>query len=278
MATTTPLAGIAGTFAQWGIRFDTTAIVPGRPTGRFEPVGVMIHHDAVKGPAGASHKVARVGRSDVPGPLYQFVVRRDLVVDVVTLGRANHAGEGGPWGVIEADAGNRMAVGVCFENAGTDAEPLPARMLALGELVTAAVFDHLGLPVSDVSGGVCGHREYTPRKIDPHGVDMRGFRAAVAFVARQGPRGQGEQEEDMITPENLRELLQETEFGLGPANSRILNEPDGKITLEGLLVALVGHTAAQSKQLAELTDRLDQVIELLTPPAPVVADTTGGGS
>lgn len=279
MATTTPLEGIQDTFRRWGVPFRDGAIVPGRPF-TFAPVGVMLHHDAVKGPAGASHKVARVGRKDVPGPLYQFVVRRDLVVDVVSLGRANHAGEGGPWGAIGKDVGNRVSVGVCLENAGDGSEPYVGGQVSLAALATAAILDHLDLGTTmAVRRGVCGHREYTDRKIDPRDVDMGGFRTTVnGFLWAGPPQTETSEGDDMPTPEQLRRLLETTQVGLGPVNARLLGQPDGDISLDGLLVALAGHTAAQTKALADVGAKLDTVIKLLTPPAITITGLPGGGT
>lgn len=260
MATTqqsSPLAGIAATFARWGVPFDATDVVPGRPKGAFEPVSVIVHHDAVKGRPGASRKVVRQGRADLPGPLYQIMIGRDLVADVVTLGRANHAGTGGPWGRIGKDSGNRMAVGVCFEHAGTADEVWPLSLTVFGALVVAAVCDHLGVDPDDVDVSVCGHKEYTPRKPDPYALDMDRFRRAVRVRLEAGPDldQDDEQEDDMQTSDVLR---------LGPGNAALLDQDDREITVGEAVTGAFATGVANGRKLDALIAGQQETNRLLT--------------
>lgn len=271
-----PLHGIEDTFARWGIQLDTSDVVPGHPRGGFAPEFVMIHHDAGrwKDTAGRvivapSRRLIRVGRKDVPPPLYHIYVRRDLKVELITRGRANHAGKGGPWRDLGKDEGNRRALGVCLAHmgkaeGGDPQEPVRAEFLELAGRVAAAACDHI-----DASAGeVLGHKEYTDRKPDPYGIHMPTFRADVGELLFAGPGGvdhggtppSGEGD-DMIDAQGLRKLLETTRVGLGPVNARLLANGAGEITLDGLLVAIAGHTAAQSQQLERIADALEALVE-----------------
>lgn len=76
----------------------------GRPSGGDDwnacrPVGVQSHHIASHPtPASPTPGLAlvKVGRSDLPGPLCNGTAGVDLVYRIITLGYANHPGEGGP--------------------------------------------------------------------------------------------------------------------------------------------------------------------------------------
>ena len=77
--------------------------------------------------------------------------------------------------------GNALLVGIEAENDGVG-EPWPSIQLVAMVRATAAVLDLLGQPRSNV----WGHREYTPRKIDPAGITMAQFRADVAAARPPG--------------------------------------------------------------------------------------------
>jgi hypothetical protein len=96
--------------------------------GSFGPwVGGLIHHDASSTASGTWGALGIIigGRSDVPGPLAQGQAARGTVpqIAVVTAGRGNHAGAGGPFrtdsGVtIPLDSGNRWLIGLEVANNG----------------------------------------------------------------------------------------------------------------------------------------------------------------
>jgi len=100
------MRAIASTLTRQGI---TPVFFTGWDTvdagGVFEPHGLVEHWDAssrLSGEWGAISTIrfGRGGASPVPGPLAQFQVARALdgkpKVGIVTAGRANHAGLGGP--------------------------------------------------------------------------------------------------------------------------------------------------------------------------------------
>ncbi|KWW97387.1 hypothetical protein LI90_4359 (plasmid) [Carbonactinospora thermoautotrophica] len=183
------LTGLETTLRRWGLRVEVLnggRGYPGRP-GRFDPRGVIWHHTAgsLAGGPTASLQTCIRGRSDVPGPLCQVYVGRDLAVRVVTYGRANHAGAGGPWRDVPRDSGNAYFVGVEVESTGNPAtEPWTPQMLDVCRRVMAGILDHIGQPADRL----IGHKEWAPgRKPDPHSLDMGRERALVAELLRHGP-------------------------------------------------------------------------------------------
>jgi hypothetical protein len=257
MATTT-LEGIERTFRKWGVHLDTSDMVPGHPRGAFVPEYVMIHHDAGRaGVPAPSHRIIREGRPTVPPPLYQLYVRRDLKVELVSYGRANHAGEGGPWRDLGVNEGNRRSVGICVAHTGylegKHAEPWDSAVVRRLYLVTAVVCDFLGIDADRV----LAHKEYTDRKPDPL-LHMGLFRTEVGDILTDGPPTTPREGDDMTPPE-LLELLTETKVKLGPKNAELLRQPDGDISLAELLVTIAGRGAEQSRLLgATLEEARDQ--------------------
>lgn len=154
----------------------------GRPY-TFEPRAVVFHHTAssLAGGNAPSLRIVRDGRGDISGPLSQVLVARDGTVYVVAAGRANHAGYGGPWRNIPKDAMNRYGVGVEVENNGIG-EPWSEQLLAALDKVYVVLLKGLGLDES----WLLGHKEWTPRKIDPAGINMGEYRARIAGVLRGG--------------------------------------------------------------------------------------------
>src|SRR5690242_2079803 len=91
---------------SWGLTVETEPgyATRGRPFS-FHPKGVLCHHTASAEHSGnfGSERIVTQGRSDLPGPLAQFLLGRDGTVKVIALGYANHAGIGGPHAGIPAN-------------------------------------------------------------------------------------------------------------------------------------------------------------------------------
>jgi hypothetical protein len=116
------------------------------------------------------------GRPGLPGPLAQLGLARDGSWQVIAAGVAWHAGTGGlPW--VPANQGNQHLIGVEAESTGTSNDWTPQQLESYPRGV-AALLRHLNLGASRAAG----HKEYTPRKIDPAfwPGDMAGFRNSVA--------------------------------------------------------------------------------------------------
>lgn len=146
-----------------------------RGSADFDPKGIMAHHTAgaTMGEAPSLNTVI-YGRPGLPGPLSQAVLGRSGTIYMVASGRANHAG----FGVWRSVSGNTHFIGIEAENSGLG-QPWPDVQLRAYVAMCAAFCRKLELS----SLMVCGHREYAlpkGRKIDPAGIDMDEFRAAVS--------------------------------------------------------------------------------------------------
>jgi hypothetical protein len=150
--------------------------------GTFAPRGVLFHHTASNQASGNAPAlgICTHGRSDLAGPLCQFLVGRDGTVYFVARGRANHAGYGGPIKGIPQDSGNAYLYGVECENNGLG-EPWREEQ----KRAIAILFALLLKRMNRGARMVLAHREYTSRKIDPTGIDMDAFRKRVQKVKRK---------------------------------------------------------------------------------------------
>lgn len=140
----------------------------------FTPKVVVAHHTAGPREGDApSLNVCIKGRGDLSGPLCHVLLSRSGVCHVVAAGVANHAGPGSWQGV----KGNSNALGIEAENTGRG-EPWSRKQLVAFQLCAATLARRIGRDETCV----VGHKEWTPRKIDPAGIDMDSFRAAVRLI------------------------------------------------------------------------------------------------
>ena len=164
--------------ASYGLRVQ---LYPGwetRGSSYFYPGGVVCHHTAsAAGSNMPSLGVVINGRPDLAGPLCNVLLARDGTCVVIAAGRANHAGSGGYRGLV----GNSSVLGIEAENNGVGEPWSQAQMDAYIKLA-AAMVDGINRDAS----WVCAHREWTSRKIDPTGINMGIFRAAVADTLGSG--------------------------------------------------------------------------------------------
>jgi hypothetical protein len=149
--------------------------------GSFTPKAIMLHHDA--SPAGETSNgvdVIRDGRPGLAGPLSQLWLAYDGTWHVVAAGRANHAGEGGPWGVISADDGNGDAIGIETDHTTDEKWTDPQRSEGLRGV--HAIAQRLGITTrAEIDRAITAHKEYAPdRKVDPDPMDMDNARAQLA--------------------------------------------------------------------------------------------------
>lgn len=166
-------------------------VVPGwRDRGRdgtFRPFAVFEHHTASAATAGNTPSLGIVthgrgvpGTVDyLPGPLANFVVGRSGLIVIVAAGRCNHAGEGGPLKGIPKDSGNSYALGIEIENNGVGEEYPPEQKRA-SAILTAVLLERIEQPARYS----IGHKEWTPRKIDPS-FGMNAFRNRVRDILRK---------------------------------------------------------------------------------------------
>lgn len=151
-----------------------------RPSGDFDPKGIMLHHDA--SPAGASSTAVHViinGRTGLPGPLSQLWLDYWGRWHIVAAGRANHAGLG-QWGDCPTNAGNAYFLGI--ESDHTTDEQWTGDQEDYGTRGVVALCDKLGIrgDAATLRKRLCAHKEYAPnRKADPHPMNMANFRATI---------------------------------------------------------------------------------------------------
>jgi N-acetylmuramoyl-L-alanine amidase CwlA len=147
----------------------------GRPY-TFSPIGVVFHHTASNSNGGAIPALGTVtnGRPGIPGPLCNILIGRDLSVNLVAAGYANHAGEGGPYRSVPANSGNRYFIGIEVENNGIG-EPWKDALLDVVARVSAICLEH----TQHGAEWCIGHKTWTTRKIDPANIDMAKFQAKV---------------------------------------------------------------------------------------------------
>lgn len=137
----------------------------GRPTGDFDPFGVLIHHTgtatSMTRPAPTVPMCIK-GRPDLPGPLCHVVIGFDGLCHVIAAGRANHAGTNKGSGPIAAGDGNAQMIGFEVDYSGSQAMS-PVQFDAMVK-ASAAVLKKLGKNESFARG----HKETsTSGKWDP---------------------------------------------------------------------------------------------------------------
>ena len=210
--------------------------------GLFTPTGVLWHHTATtrRPPHDMpSLDVCIDGRSDLPGPLCQILAGRSGRLAVISVGRCNHAGAGGPLPGIPANDGNRHLVGIELENDGIG-EAYPAAQIDAAVTATAVILALLG----QTPDRVWFHREWTPRKPDPRGLDAADIRGRVAGRRRTTTSTEGTNMPTTATEQALigqwQQMLLDNGAALGdsgPArNGR--DEQFGRLTLEASKVIL----------------------------------------
>ena len=158
--------------------------------GAFSPVGSMNHHTAAGGTAEApSLNTVKYGRSGIPGPLCNGLICRKFHLHLISDGRANDSGMGrsdvlrkvradlDPTGrptLADDVNGNPWFYDWEFENNGVG-EPFAPEMMEIAYRINHALCE-----AHKWTANRCiAHREWTKRKIDPTGWDMRAFRAEV---------------------------------------------------------------------------------------------------
>lgn len=147
----------------------------GRPYA-FNPQGFVAHHTASNARAPGDYPslgIVRDGRSDLPGPLAQFGLARSGAIVVIAAGYANHAGSGG-WRGLK---GNGSVWGCEAENDGVG-EPWRSAQIRNFPRLAAALARHTPFAPEMC----CMHREWTPAKIDPTGIDGPAFRRYVTAL------------------------------------------------------------------------------------------------
>lgn len=175
--------------------------------------GVMYHHTGDGASDSVTENLLVNGRSDLPGPLCNFMAADDGYIVCIAQGSANHAGKGDPdtLRLVQDDAmpldrevqpnqhsssagsvaGNGRYYG--WESAyGGTADPDPnvkqhrATLLSMAAILWA--LDRIDTSGARWSGGsMLGHREWTDWKPDPQHVNLATARRTINSLLKAGP-------------------------------------------------------------------------------------------
>jgi hypothetical protein len=170
---------LADKVREWGLEVIEDAGWRTRGAATFNPKGVIAHHTA--GAATGDYpslRVVRDGRAGLPGPLSPVGLGRSGRVWIIASGRANHAGTGSWKGL----SGNASVLGIEAESVGTKDDWTTAQRRVY-PVLCAALLDGIGAPASML----CGHKEWTSRKIDPAFWHMPTMRRDVGVLLAAGP-------------------------------------------------------------------------------------------
>lgn len=193
--------------AQWraaltaeGVKFHEHSGWTGHNRNRVGAWGdvhmILIHHTAGRGPSDGTSVWA--GRPDLPGPLAHTYLPKSGVAELVSSGRANHAGKmarnaytsflneqnahprpSASSGTVD---GNAVSYGIEISNLGTGHDAYPAEQYEAAVRWAAAICRHHGWSANSIAG----HKETSVEgKVDPS-FDMDKFRKDVA--ARLGAK------------------------------------------------------------------------------------------
>ena len=187
MAVKSKHIGLVSHLRVWGLKVEEKDgwRHRGRPYN-FYPRAIIAHHTASGAQSGnfASEGIVTSGRSDLPGPLCQFLLGRDGTVKLIAAGYSNHAGFGGPRVDIPENMGNTYTYGIEAENNGLGEPWSKAQLNAYYRLCAALL---VWMDRKDVNR-VFAHKEWAPgRKIDPAGINMDQFRENVRRALAPGP-------------------------------------------------------------------------------------------
>jgi N-acetylmuramoyl-L-alanine amidase/Hemopexin len=160
--------------------------------GSFTPIGIMMHHTAGRSSLDAIIN-GRTTPTPLAGPLANFHIDKSGLVNVVSVGPANHAGPGaqqvlnevsqgvvpagtaGARGLADGPGGNSFFYGFENENLGDGVDPWPEVQLdAMARAAAALCQVHCWN-----ENRVIAHKEWTSRKPDPT-FNMNDFRTRVA--------------------------------------------------------------------------------------------------
>lgn len=211
------LKEVTTAFDKWGVRY---VIVPGAATrdngshwsGGTSITGLMSHHTAGDAADNLELNVLVNGRTGLRGPLCNFGVGDDAIVDIIALGSANHAGKGDPKTLalvqkeltpldreIKPTISSRDASSVggnsrfygweVYYGIRNDPtmNPKQHRALILSQVAILDALDTLDTKNTWTAKAVIGHREWTSAKIDPSGVKMFEERQLINRVRAAGP-------------------------------------------------------------------------------------------
>lgn len=163
---------------KYGLKVETESGWENRAVaGPFEPVGVLCHHTATTAKTSNDNvaSLLKNGRSDLPGPLCNFGLRRDGTVVIIAAGRCNHGGDAKAFGTVAKGNANTLYYSIEAYNDGVG-EPWNAVQYNAYVLLAAVISVEF---TKNSEKTVNGHKETSVTgKIDPT-FDMGTFRERV---------------------------------------------------------------------------------------------------
>ena len=236
---------------------------PGRPWSGDQwysrKYGIMNHHTAGsrKGDT-PSLALCKRGRTGIPGPLCNGYGGRDLVYRIITLGLANHPGQGGPLVVsgvrIPRDSARPSMWGTEWEHDGVT--PWPPEMRVFMAKANAALLEWLGRPIE----ASIEHSTWAPtRKIDRFGYTANSGQAEIR-------KWKGE---DDVSETDVTNVLRKSKI------VRNLNGPDPDKPVWTVVEALEKNDQKQDNQGKALKTLAAQVKALTASTAAVAAAVEG---
>lgn len=256
------LTWLADELRAWGLDVVETPGWQTRGDDNLDPQVIVCHHTASPSDSGDIPSLpllmnGRDGEHPVPGPLSQIGLARSGKAYVVASGTSNNAGIGSFAGVT----GNRHTIGIEAENNGVG-EPWGAAQVDAYHRIVAALCSRTGIPVSMV----CGHKEWTTRKIDPAGINMDQFRSAVAAMLYNGPTTEGHPFM-ALTDDEQADLLERTIRNDADLTTVKGELEDVKASLAGIekaLAAITGQVVGPNAKGVKLTEwQRQNLVELL---------------
>lgn len=203
---------IVAAFEHWRVPYHEVSGWRTRSNGNrwTDQCGLMYHHTAGSGSDAQERSIITNGHSSLRGPLAQFGVRDDGVIDIIAVGPANHAGGGDPavltavrresygdyppkttkhHGEAGAVGGNGYFLGWESYYGGPgdrEVNVLQHRVAILSmAAITWACSKKNG--TSWTAKSTIGHKEWSDWKSDPHGVDMKQARQEIQWCLDNGP-------------------------------------------------------------------------------------------
>lgn len=212
------LKEITTAFDKWYVPYVITPGAATRDNGshwsdKASLTGLMEHHTAGDAADNLELNTLINGRPGLRGPLCNFGVGDDGIVDIVAVGSANHAGKGDPktLAMVQRETtpmdreikptiggddpgtvgGNSRFLGwEIYYGIRNDLEmnPKQHRAFILSAVAILDTLDTLDTKNTWTAKALIGHREWTPNKIDPRGVKMYEERRLVDKVRAAGPK------------------------------------------------------------------------------------------
>lgn len=210
---------IANALRTWGLNVVEVDGWRERGVSSLSPQGVVVHHTGAGGdlsrntPSLRTVIEGRKGEKPLPGPLCNVLQARNADCYVIASGVSNNAGTGGwqPGGPgTPRISGNSTVFGLEIENNGTG-EPYTPELYDGAVRATAALLQLAGRGAE----WACGHKEWTPRKIDPL-FSMVDFRHRVTMALQRGPSAVPEPDK-LILPADREQVIIEIQQILAEA-------------------------------------------------------------